>query len=508
MKKGAVFGAVGRMAIASGLALGPLALSAGVLSNRAEAIPADAGNSTPPNLGGWNVSADANVIDITADNTTGLAGIHPLNEADFPEAQSVFETGPFGSGLATVFWPGAAGGNFGSLSSELGLPSQLQPVASQLNDPARAAAQYPSGPTNASYPPGAPNGAFDMQSQAGAGGTTATSDIASQTANGIITFASAKSTSSAMAQDTANATATSTLSDLSILGLVDIGSIQSTATAASDGNNATGSATTHVTGVTVMGQPASIGSDGLVLPNLPNLPVPSLLGTLLPAGSLNQVINALGLTITTFPSTQTQNGQAETVTSGGLQITISPPPSLASVLEQLGQTIAPLFPPQAAIIPTLPGLLQGLTLTITIGRATASASASPPFNDSFNPGALGGTGIGTTSDTSAVAAAGSPAITPTGLVSAATGGGSAVPAAAPNLANTPTSTSGTRPSSSSWPSSSLPSSLIKLSSPLAAGVVVGGLAVAGLLGYGLWRLGRLVLVQDSGPVCPLGQDVP
>lgn len=492
-----------RLLAAAGLTLGPVALMGG----RAFADP----GGTGPNLGGWNASADANAIDVVFDNQTGLAGIHPVDEADFPEAQSVFETGPFGSGLASVFWPGAAAGNLGSLSSELGIPAQLQPVVSQLNDPARAAAQYPAGPASSSFPPGAPNGTFDMQSQSGATGTTATSDIASQTASRVLGFSAARSTSSATAVNTANASAATNLSGMSLLGgIVGIASIQSAASASSDGTHSTGSATIHIAGVTVMGQPASIGSDGLVLPNPPNLPGsplgPVLGGVTGSVGTqgvvhklMSQTINALGLTITELPSTQTQNGPSDSVTSGGLAITINPPPAAAAQLEQVAALIAPYFPAQAAAIPTLPGLLQGATLTITIGRATASAAASPPFNNTFNPLAfVPGTPGGP-------ASAGTPGVPASGGGSPAApspAGGAAAPAGLSSVTAAPSSTaSRAQPSSNG----SLPADLVSLSTPLAAGVVAAALAAAAGLGYGLWRLAGLLRVEDAGPVCPLGE---
>lgn len=466
---------------------------------------------TPASLGGFNVSADGNAVDILIDNTTGLAGIHPFTEADFPEAQSNFATGPFGSGLATVFWPGNAGGNFGSLSGELGLPAQLEPLAAKLNDPAKANAQYPSGPASATYPAGAPNGAFEMHSTADSSGITATADIADTGAKGVLSFSTAKGTSSSLADTTARANASSDLSGVSVLGgLLDIGSIQSTASAKSDGTTGTGSASTHVTGVTVLGQPASIGSDGLVLPDFAKSLGP-VTGPVV-QDLITQTVSALGMQVTEFPSSQTQNGASFSTTTGGLAIKMSFPPSAVSLLEQLGSAIAPLFPPQAAIIPTLPGLLQGMTLTVTLGRATASATASPPFNDSFTP-ASGGTGTGTAADTGAgLAAAGGD----TGSASPGLSGGATAPdlatATGATGAGTPgtgTSSTGTGPAGpASGAAGRLPATLVSLSSPLSAGIVVLGLIVAAGFGVALWRLARLLLASDAGPVCPLGQDQP
>lgn len=483
-----------------------LAASALTVLPLAFAGPAHAAST--PSLGGFNVSADGNVVDILVDNATGLAGIHPFTEADFPEAQSQFATGPFGSGLATVFWPGNAGGNFGSLSSELGLPSQLEPTASKLNDPVRASAQYPSGPTSATYPKGAPNGLFDMRSTAGATGVTSTADIADSGAHGVLTFSAAKGTSSSTAGSTARATANSDLTGLSLLGgIIRIGSVQSTATATSDGNTGSGSASTHIAGVTVVGQPASIGSDGLVLPDLSKSLGP-VTGPVVQE-LISQTVSALGLKITEFPATDAQNGPTYTATSGGLAIRLSFPAAAASLLEQLGQAIAPLFPPQAAIVPTLPGILQGMTVTVTLGRATASASASPPFSDSFNPAGFSGGDSAAGGGSGSVVGSGTGSAVAAGATASPGQSGSTSPALATAGATAGTAVPGTGSSSgnaSQGSGASLPATLVSLSSPLGAGVVVIGVLVAAALGYGLWRVARLLLAQDAGSVCPLGQD--
>ena len=76
----------------------------------------------PRRLVSWTTNADANAIDIVVDDAGGLAGAHPLDEVTIPEDTADFETGPFGHGLASVLWPGATGGNFGSPSADLPFP--------------------------------------------------------------------------------------------------------------------------------------------------------------------------------------------------------------------------------------------------------------------------------------------------------------------------------------------------------------------------------------------------
>jgi len=478
-----------RIAFAGGLAVMPLLLAGGARA------------ATAPTLGGWNVSADGNGIDIVIDNATGLAGIHPFTEADFPEAESQFETGPFGSGLATVFWPGSAGGNFGSLSEELGIPSQLEPYVSKLNDPVKANAQYPAGPTSATYPAGAPDGAIEMQSHATAAGTTATAALTDESVPSLISFSSAKGTSSSSANTTAVGTGTSDFGGISLLGgLIDIGAVTSTATATSTGTTSSGSSATHVSGVTVLGQPASIGSDGLVLPSsFTN--ASGILGPVLDAAeelALQQVVSALDIKVTELPSIQTQNGASDTQTSGGLQIELTPPSVLATTLETAMAPLAPYFPAQAAIVPTLPGLLQGGTLTITIGRATASADASPAFNFTFVPPPLATSpGISTSPVTSGAV------VTPAS--SSSTPPASSSPSVAPTVGATPTGVTST-PGSTSSPA--IVATPISLSSPLGAAAVVLGLLATAAIGYGLWRVARMLLPEDTAPICPLGQENP
>lgn len=457
-----------------------------------------------PSLGGWNLTADGNAVDILIDNATGLAGIHPFTEAEFPAAQSQFQTGPFGSSMATVFWPGSAGGNFGSLSGELGFPDQLQPITSRLNDPVKASAQYPQGPASSSYPSGSSGGVAVMTAKAEAGGTSAEGAITDQAASTILHFSTAQGTSSTTAAKTAVARSQSEVSDVSLLGgVVDIGSVTGTAQAVSDGNTGTGSAFIHFSGLTVFGQKVTLGSDGLILPDYPGA-LGALTGPLV-QNAISQVISGLGLTVTELPSSQTPNGAGFSATSGGIAITIDPPSGAAPILEQAAAQLAPFFPSQAAIIPTLPGLLQGMTITITLGHVTASADASPPFSMTFTPAPFAAPPAATGSSTGSfpVATGGGGATSTSGASPTLAGTGS-VPSVASGTGGPSTPVSQSPVGSLSQPTTSL----IALSKPLGAGPVVLGVLVTLLAGAGLWRLGRMLLPADVGPACPLGNDEP
>jgi hypothetical protein len=489
-KGGAIFAAV--------VTVGWIGLAGPASALFAAAPPA---SGSVPTLGGWNTTADGNVVDILIDNTTGLAGVHPFSEADFPEAESDFATGPFGTSLATVFWPGSAGGNFGSLSGELGFPSQLSPITSQTNDPVKAASAYPAGPASDRYPAGSSGGVATMESTASSTGTSASADLTGDSASTVLSFSGAKGSSSSQASSTASADATTDLSDVKLLGgLIEIGSVTSTAHAASDGTTGTGSATTTVSGVTVLGQPTTIGANGIVIPKFPGV-----LGAVtnpIVQNAISQVINAFGVTVTEFPATQSAKGAGYTATSGGVSIQIDPPSSVAPTLEQATSVLAPLFPAQAAIIPTLPGILQGLKVTVTLGRATASANAAagftnPPFTvpTTVSNGALPAV-PGTASGSSFSGGSGS-SVTPGGVST----GGSSVPGA------TSTGVSGSGTSSPSGaPVASPPAKLAGDDSPLGAGPIALGIVATLLFGYGLWMVARMLLPQDAEPVCPLGLD--
>lgn len=475
----------------------------------AVALPMALAGSAPAatSLGGWNVSADANVVDLVVDNATGLAGVHPFTEADFPEAESSFETGPFGSGLASVFWPGSAGGNFGSLSSELPIPAQLQPLLAKANDPVKASTQYPAGPTSASFPAKGSGGVAEMESQSTESGTTSTAALTAESVGGLVSFSGAKGTSDSTATSSATATSTSDLGGISLFGgLIGIGSITSTANATSNGATSSGSSTTDVSGITVLGQATTIGSDGLVLPtdlgnNL------GLLGGLtgpIVENLLSQTVTALGLRVSEFPSIQTQSGASDTVSSGGVQIEITPPSSVAPVLETLASKLAPLFGTQLAIVPTLPGLLQGATLTITLGRSTASADASPAYNITPPP-------VQTTSPSTVPASvtpgsytapsSGTPTRTETIPGTPASG---TPPGASPSLATSPEASAPVVTPTESTPH--LATVPIDISSPLGVLALVLGILATLTLAGGLIWVARQALPEDVGPICPLGQE--
>jgi hypothetical protein len=440
---------------------------------------------------GWTSQADANAVDFVIDNAAGLAGSHPLAEGDIPEDASDYETGPFGHGLASIVWPGGTAGNLGSLSGELGLPSQIAPLVAQANDPVRAETFFPAGPTDATYPAGNTSGALEMVSRADGNGTTAKSALADFSVSGLFDVKGVSGTSLATATDSAQSSALGSFSSLSILGgLVTVGATTSSATASSDGNEPIGHAYTHVGEITVEGHQVSVGTDGLTVGPLSTNAPNSFTGVTV--AQVNQFISAFHLSITPLPQVETSQAPAEEITAGGLKISMALPPDASvnldcSALNSLPSQFSQLQ--QLGVLCTLPGFLQGSSLTLTLGRSTATAIATPPFP--VDLGGSGGTGVlgnvGGPGTAAGVAAS----------MSTLSGG-----SASPSLAGTPVTTpsAGRSPSSTGALGALTPAAL---SEPVKAGLLVSLLILAAIAGAGLVRMTRHIPDLPPASNCPL-----
>jgi|GEM_PF-1069296 len=437
------------------------------------------------NLIGWTAQADANVVDIVIDNAAGLAGSHPLSEIDVPEDFSDYESGPLGYALAALLWPGAVAGNAGSLLGEAGAPNQLAPLTDQLNDPIRAASFYPAGPSDANYPSGAPaSGALEMTSHADANSSWAKAAVADMTIPSLVEVHTVAGSTSATATSAAQSTAAGSFQSLSLLGgLIQVGSTSATAAAQSDGVNPTGTAQTHLGAITIAGTPVSVGTDGVVVG--PASTDPSGLLSSGPASVVDQVLSLLNLKITLLPQTQTSQAPAEQITSSGLQIAFSLPSSFNA---SLNCTSLPSQLAQLGILCTLPDVLQGLNVTVTIGRVTAEAVAAAPFasTEASSPSSTGTessapSSSGTTVPAFGIGSAAVPIPTP---VSTSTGAGTGSTGEAPLP-----------------PQAIRRVSPVSLSSPTGAGVVAGLMVVAVLVGLGLRKVSGM-LVAAPVASCP------
>jgi hypothetical protein len=461
--------------LASALAVASAGVAMGVTFG-APAAHAD------PSLLAWTTQADANPFDLVVDNANGLDGAHPLSEIDVPEDSSNFETGPLGYALASILWPGAVLGNLGSIGGEAGLPSQL---ASALpNDPVKAESFYPAGPTSATYPPGAASaGLVEMSSYADSTQSWAKAGLADVSVPGLFDLQSVQGSTTATATSVAQSTASGTFHSLSLLGgLIQIGATSSTASAQSDGTTPSGTSKTDIGAITVDGQPVSVGSGGLAVgPAGANLSGASGLAT----SVVNELVSVLNLKMALLPETQTNQGTAETITSGGLSLSFSLPSNLSLSLDcnSLGSELA-----QLNILCQAPNELEGLNFNFTIGRVTASALATPPFS------------LGLGLPLSSLPNLTSPAGLTTGVTSSPFLDTEPVLTTEPALGTPPVLTTMPTAATASRPTGLL---AVALSSPVGAGLLAILIAVAIAFGLGLRRFATGMALAKPDESCPL-----
>jgi hypothetical protein len=416
------------------------------------ATPARAASVRPASLGAFDFHSGARGVrffDIDAKNGN--------EDGDVPEASSNLASGPVGSALAAVAWPGPIAGNVGTLIL-VSSPS-APPQASMLNDPVKAEAhtgQNPPTVTNSSVP--------GVTMTATATSDTVQSDATVQnTASDAGTFGPTHAHSSTTTTgDVGKAASNSVVQNVNIgAGAVKIDSVTSTAEAHSDGTKADGSATTTVNGMTIGGTPATVDQNGVHVGDQ-GQPANQAANA-----AAQQVLAQSGITMTVSAPTRDVKGSNAAVTAGSLIIT---------------------FPTGAG----------NPTFVMTIGGAEASVAAttadeSPSLADlgtSVSGGAGGGGDVASLVDTSpsGVAAGG------LGVASGVAGSGSPVvpssggarPTTTRVTPFTPAAAFGARPTTFGW--------------------VLLALVAAGLVSFGLRRLTDDLLGERGASACPLQQD--
>lgn len=453
------------------------------------APPAHADGSPGANLAGVNATATATGL-LASPLTPGLVGAGNVTkgnliEAAIPYATSSTSTGPSNSGLASPAYPGGSASQLGNLMNTFSpLPA---PVETALNDPVLARSDYPAqvavGSSGSYAPPtGAGAGLITATSDSTPGGTTSGAALSQTSLPGsLITIGSSTArTTTELGASSVRSTGHTDIGRISLLGgMVVIAGLQSNASASSDGNNGEQNSYLKVGQVTVAGQQAYIGPDGIHVGGAGQG------ATLVPA--VNQVLDALaqaGISVRTIAPTSQTDGAAAQVTSGALQI---------SFLDQH--------------IPNPNGILPistiGLDLDIGVTSASADATALPPF-DASTGSAIATFGAGPTGTGAALVAGGSGSgLAPTGLGSAASpppglAAGTTTPGATgPALGGPAGPVGGTGSATAGSPSGALsaPQPAAVLGAPVkVAWVVIAfllSLVLAGpLLGYANWQLLR------------------
>jgi hypothetical protein len=279
-----------------------------------------------------------------AASAPGLAveGLYKDVALTVPETTSTLSTGGVGTGLATIAWPGPVVGNLGTTILVLQPNAPAQVTA--LNDPILAEA-HTAGPQRATYStlPGTV-----MTSTATPGHVTASSQTGTGTTLPIGTVGTVSATSevSLRGARTAVAISESSVSHLSLAGgVIDIGSVRSTAYATSDGEQASGRGGTTVTGLLIGGVAVAVDGTGLHVAG-------QEVGNPLPVQTVADLVKTLGLTIELTQPHEVRQGGSERFLSGALVVVWSQNGSRYAVT--LGRASATVDATHVPATPTTP----------------------------------------------------------------------------------------------------------------------------------------------------------
>lgn len=410
-----------------------------------------------PSFAARNAAADPAKVPLGSVNVSATAtGIRsPLYshqgedvEAEVPYAVSQLGAGGTAHALTTIVWPGSTGAAGGSTLGVLGIKGLPTSLENALNDPYKAEAPSTSGKDTVSLN----SGIVTMQAIAKATHVTATSALGPATTKTLAqVFGSVSATTNINQQaDRVIVDAKSAIANISLGGVLSIGSIVSTAHAVSNGTHSTGTTTTQLLGLKVAGINVTLDQNGLAVSGKGVLPK-SLLTTL--TKTVNSALKAAGIRIFLTQSTKTLDGAGIHLNSGDVIISITTP----GIVSSLNDT----------------GIL------LELGGASVNASASPGYVPPVTPISPPPTSPTTATTPPAVSSGtGAPPVD-SGLppVTATT---SEPPAPSPEVAATPLS----------W------------SSGVGVGWVVVGLILAGLFAFGMKRLPDRVLAA-TGPGCHL-----
>ncbi len=346
--------------------------------------PARAVDAPGAGFFGYTLTAQANGIQATEDQPS--ANSHPEGEGELPHTQISLTSGPVGYALGSAAWPGALGGNAGSLILLVAptAPSQV----TLLNDPVRAEARTGTAQddvTNDDY------AGVTMKAVAKPDRVAADAVIDGGDGGATLGFGSSSSASKAvLGAATATVTADSTAKDVTLAGgAVRLGSVVSHAQATTDGITPTASGSTSVTGMSIGGVPVTVDEHGVTVAGT-NVPVDPVA-----AATVNSVLANLNMTIALSTPTVSRNGGTISYDAGSLIVLWQPQGSVNVFTAHLGGArvlagATPSSAPQAVVavpvspVTTSPGtepppaLILGGQTPQGPGASVSVAPAAPP----------------------------------------------------------------------------------------------------------------------------------
>ncbi|WP_436796033.1 choice-of-anchor P family protein [Actinospongicola halichondriae] len=364
-------------------------------------------------FGGYIASARGNAIQITYDSPNLLATGSPVVQFSVPEALATLNSGPVGYSLASFLFPGPLIADLDAALAASGTSTGIPPY------PVRSEAFFPSGPTSTSQG----EQGTEMVATTEFADSQARASYAGLSLDPVASIGGITAASQTLIEgDQLVSRARSDVSRISIAGgLISIDGVTSDLVATSNGAEAASSGGTSVTGLEILGLPATVDADGVRFverpdrPDDPANPVRDALDPLLggvtgPVGdaldetlagplndlldqvggagdqALQQLFEASGIEIKLLDPVATSEGGLATRSASGLSVTLNydgqNTPVLTDVLALLptadlpSENLGPIpFSPQALV-----KLLEKVhTMSFVIGVADVSASATEAF---------------------------------------------------------------------------------------------------------------------------------
>jgi hypothetical protein len=439
--------AVRRFSLRRRLAIGTAAVAMFAMGAVTAGLDAHASSvqspAAKPTLGAANVSATATGLRVPFFSHQGEDA-----EAEVPYAAAQLGAGGNAHALTSIFWPGSTGAAFGSTLDvlNLGLPRSL---TNNLNDPYKAEAPSVDGKDTVTMN----QGAVTMQAVAKPDHASSTAGVGPATNKALAQiFGSINATTNIrQTTDRVVADARSAVANVSIGGVLSIGSVVSTVHAVTNGTHSHGTASTQVFGVKIAGVNVTVDQHGVAVSGKGLLP-PSVLATL--SKTVNNALKSAGMRMFVARGTSKIKGPSVNLDSGDLIIAISNHGYSANV--------------------------NDTGMVLELGGASVSANGSPGY----------------------VAPVAGSTVPPSTPAPAATTPSSAVPPA-PSTGTLPGPSSAPAPVTA--PPPVVAPAALKLPSGLGAGWVVLGVILAGLFALGMKRLPDQVLAA-TGPACHLEED--
>jgi hypothetical protein len=261
--------------IAAGLIAAALGLGGVQSPVQAQATGAD-------QFGGFNLTGRANGIQVSYNVENVFPLPPPLFQLSVPEALSTSQSGPSSTALGSAAYPGNVIGNLPAIVAQAS-PDNAGFVPPY---PLATRADYPAGP----YENGQDIGTASASVAAGELGAQAISTMASSSVPGLIQFGSiTTSASTGIEGDQVVSRSRAEFDTISLLfGLIQLDGVVTELVATSNGEVADAVGSTVVGGATMLGIPLSMTSDGLVLGEVTDPTADT------PTEPLGQVLGPLG----------------------------------------------------------------------------------------------------------------------------------------------------------------------------------------------------------------------